>query len=240
MHTDSFSLKTNQLAIMCEQRAVFNSPGSVTPKLYLYSCIIMQFCPICLNYRHAKQQLCSDCLALLPQHTPLQYFKKGVACYSPFLYEGLVQHLLKKLKFNERLTYSRVLGELLQPYLIQHYQDALPELLIPVPLHKKRLRERGFNQAVQIAQFATKRINIPINKTALQRIKHTKPQAQSTKRERQQQVSNAFNLKRNIDSTHVILLDDVITTGSTVLACYEQLKKHGIHKVDIWSVAVAK
>ncbi|MFX6702085.1 ComF family protein, partial [Acinetobacter baumannii] len=92
----------------------------------------------------------------------------------------------------------------------------LPNIIIPVPLHKTRLQERGFNQAIEIARVLTKKLNISMDKNSCQRIKATKPQTSLPAKQRANNIKNAFKCTSEAPYAHVALLDDVVTTGGTV------------------------
>lgn len=118
------------------------------------------------------------------------------------------------------------------------YQDKpLPDLILPVPLHRLRLRERGFNQALEIARPITKRLRIPIDKHSLQRIRHTRPQTGLKAPEREVNLKNAFKTIRDFSGKHIALLDDVVTTSSTINACSQALMDAGAKQIDIWCCA---
>ena len=145
--------------------------------------------------------------------------------------------MLKQLKFGHHLPYANLFGELMTASLRNYYGSALPDLIIPVPLHKKRLQERGFNQSLEIAKQISRMTKIPLGRYQIIRHKATKPQAQCKAHERNHNIKNAFLTKKVVKGEHIILLDDVITTGSTLLECYHTLKKTGISRIDLWAVA---
>ena len=195
------------------------------------------YCSLCKARVPTNHYLCTSCLELLPcQHEPL-FFKEGIACFAPFSYEGPVRWMLKQLKFGHHLPYANLFGELMTASLRNYYGSALPDLIIPVPLHKKRLQERGFNQSLEIAKQISRMTKIPLGRYQIIRHKATKPQAQCKAHERNHNIKNAFLTKKVVKGEHIILLDDVITTGSTLLECYHTLKKTGISRIDLWAVA---
>lgn len=147
-----------------------------------------------------------------------------------------MKRLISELKFGEQLQHTRLLGQLLVSRITQHYTE-LPQLIIPVPLHKQRLQQRGFNQALEIAKEVSNAIHIPIAADAIWRHKATQPQAQCTASQRERNIKNAFRLHQSINAHRIILLDDVITTGNTVRECSRCLKQANIEHIDCWSVA---
>lgn len=120
--------------------------------------------------------------------------------------------------------------------MLQHYAQ-FPPLILPIPLHKKRLQQRGFNQALEIAKIIAKSQAIQLDRHSIIRKKATHPQAQLSAAKRNQNIKNAFALRHKINYDHIILFDDIITTGGTVSECYRILKKSGVKQIDIWCVA---
>lgn len=114
-------------------------------------------------------------------------------------------------------------------------------LIIPVPLHKRRKQIRGYNQSLLICSALSTIINIPVNNACLQRIKHTKSQTKLNVAQRLKNVTNAFRVvnKKEIKGKSILLVDDVITTGSTINSCAKQLKLNGAEEIFAMSVAKA-
>lgn len=146
--------------------------------------------------------------------------------------------MITQLKFHEKLTHAKLLGQLLTRKIIQHYKNtALPTLIIPIPLHKKRLQERGFNQALEIAKPISNALNIKIDKSSCIRKKYTTAQSSLNATDRKKNIINCFELLQPITATHVAILDDVVTTGETTREFAETLKNRGVEKIDIWCCA---
>lgn len=155
-----------------------------------------------------------------------------------FDYTFPIDHMITQLKFHEKLIYAKLFGQLLTQKIIQHYKDIpLPALIIPVPLHKKRLQERGFNQALEIAKPISKKLNLKIDKTSCIRKKYTAAQSSLSATERKQNIKHSFELIHPITASHIAILDDVITTGETTRELSEILKNHGVKKIDLWCCA---
>lgn len=193
-------------------------------------------CHLCNTRLRTNQYLCSSCTENLPrQHNPL-FFKEGIPCFAPFLYEDAIQWMLKQLKFGKRLWYANILGQLMAESLHTHY-TTLPRLIIPIPLHKQRLQQRGFNQSLEIAKCISKQIHIPVSKRHVIRHKATKPQAQCKAYERSRNIRRAFTSKKHITGYNVILLDDVMTTGSTLLECYRTLENASMGHINLCAIA---
>lgn len=222
----------------------------------LYQLLMPYHCILCSN--PAKQQdLCLACKKNLPvlSHACIKCARPltmdGLTCgyclqypppwtkgFSVFIYQQPIIQLITDLKFRQQLTHARLLAELLtESITTQWYQHhPLPECLIPIPLSKQRLQERGFNQTLEIAKLVSKRLRIPIDLTS-ERIKHTKPQAGIPETERKQNIKNAFQINRIITSSHVAVLDDVITTGYTMREFCQQLRQAGARDIDVWGIA---
>lgn len=164
--------------------------------------------------------------------------KRGITYHAVFQYTETIRQAIMALKFGHELHHTRLLGHLLSQCLKQHYSK-LPELIIPVPLHKNRLRERGFNQVLEIAKEVKKELNIPIDKYSVSRHKATTPQAQCTQSQRRENVRAAFTNSKPIMATHIILLDDVITSGYTLHNCRRCIKLASSQQIDYWCLAKA-
>jgi ComF family protein len=112
-------------------------------------------------------------------------------------------------------------------------------VIIPVPLHKKRIRQRGFNQALEIARPIAKGLDIPILGNVIQRTKYTQAQSLLSAVERRKNLRRSFAVVKPITADHIVLLDDVVTTGTTVYELAILLKKQGVKTVGVWAVARA-
>jgi len=133
---------------------------------------------------------------------------------------------------------ARLLGELIAERVLANTErNALPTLLIPVPLHPKRLRQRGYNQAILIAKQITKLTQIPLNHSICQRIRETPPQSKTTALTRRSNMVGAFKMKQYCPEKHIALIDDVMTTGATVDGLSHLLKQQGTEKISIWCAA---
>ena len=109
--------------------------------------------------------------------------------------------------------------------------------IIPVPLHQLRLRERGYNQSGEIARHLSTLVSIPDNNNPLSRIRHTRTQTKLSKHKRIKNISGAFICSHNVTNEHILLIDDVITTGSTVNECCRALLAAGARSVDVLALA---
>lgn len=150
--------------------------------------------------------------------------------------------LIRDLKYRGITPNARVLGVLLARVVLERELE-LPALLVPVPLHDARLRERGFNQAAALARFAGRMLGVPFAPRALVRLRDTPSQTTLTEEERHRNVRGAFAvhgpraLRRLSAARHVAVIDDVMTTGSTLKEVESVLLAAGVRRVDSWAVA---
>lgn len=163
-------------------------------------------------------------------------------CVSALVYDAPVDWILTGFKFEAQLANGQLLATLLARRIQSCYTNRkMPELLLPVPLHAARWRQRGFNQSLEIARTLARCCNIRLGSRVLRRHKATSPQSElNSAAARRSNVRNAFAV---IDPTqldnvsHVAIVDDVITTMSTVNAVASSLASYGIERIDAWSVA---
>jgi len=159
-------------------------------------------------------------------------------------YEHPVDEMIRQLKYRGVIAHARVLGVLLAE-VARRREVSLPKLLIPVPLHARRWRERGFNQADAIARYAGRMLGIPVARRAVIRVRDTPSQTALDVAQRHRNVRGAFAagkgraLERLTAANHVAIVDDVITTGSTVNELRAVLLTAGVERVDLWAVAQA-
>jgi ComF family protein len=162
-----------------------------------------------------------------------------------FRYEHPVDELIRRLKYQGAIAHARMLGVLLAE-VARDRGDALPALLVPVPLHAARWRERGFNQAAAIARYAGHQLEIPVMRHGVVRVRDTPSQTALDVNARRRNVRGAFAVRagRALDrlsaAGHVAIVDDVITTGSTVGELQRVLLAVGVRRVEVWAVARAE
>ena len=174
--------------------------------------------------------LCGDCLQNPPPFERI---------YALFPYEPPVMQLIIALKFQHKLSHSRLFSHLLiEKIITEWYQNKpLPDLIIPIPLHPQRLRERGFNQALEIARPISKHLGIPLDIHGTQRTKHTAAQSGLTALERQRNITGAFAANRDYTGLSVVVVDDVMTTGQTAREISRVLRARGASRIDVWCCA---
>ena len=142
------------------------------------------------------------------------------------------------MKFSGNLALTGLLGRLLRDELSSKISD-LPEAILPVPLHPRRLRQRGFNQSIELARPLAKHLGIPLVIDAVERRVDTPAQTGLSKQQRGVNLRRAFRLRESLPYRNVVIVDDVITTGQTVTALANCLRKAGVERVDCWSLARA-
>lgn len=173
----------------------------------------------------ARDQACGQCLQRPPP------FSRTV---SPLQYRFPADRLVRALKFHRRLAEGRVLSHLLCEYIVAE-GITLPNMLIPVPLHRMRMIKRGFNQAFELGSYAGRVLGIPHFATGLRRKRNTRAQSGLNRKQRRSNVRGAFYWHGHAKpGRHVALIDDVMTTGTTVSECTRVLKKAGAQRVDVW------
>jgi ComF family protein len=157
---------------------------------------------------------------------------------SPFLYQGLVRDAIHSLKYGRLKALAQPLSQLLFEYLSSHPLPA--DTLLPVPLHPKRIRERGYNQSSLLARELGRLIHLPVIENSLFRLRNTPPQVRLTSaEERHANVQGAFECKgQELYGKHILLIDDVCTTGATLNACALALKGAGV--ISVWGLTLAR
>lgn len=223
-----------------------------------FTWLLPHVCILCNNPSYRKQDLCDACLKDLPfaqklcqrcaiPLTVVNHFALCGKCsgksppfdctYALFFYQFPVTKLILDLKFQEALMNARVLGELLAEKIKYSYQTKLfPDVIIPIPLHSNRLKERGFNQALEIARPLSNALKLPIDKYSCIRHKPTFAQATLSASKRQKNIQGAFTINP-LPYRHVAVVDDVITTGTTISEFCKTLKQQGVETIDVWCIA---
>jgi ComF family protein len=154
-----------------------------------------------------------------------------------FLYEAPVDSMITRLKFGHELVFARVLGTLLARSRRSSGQ-VLPECIVPVPLHRRRLVERGFNQSAEIARHVAPRLGVKVLPRLLHRLRDTSAQSGLDAAARARNIDQAFGIGRKCRvPRRVALLDDVLTTGATAQAAARVLKSAGCERVELWVCA---
>ncbi|MFC1967830.1 ComF family protein [Chloroflexota bacterium] len=190
--------------------------------------ILPPLCPRC-GKPLPEAQLCSGCRGWQAQIEGIR---------SPFRFEGVARQAIHELKYQNLKVLAPHLAELLQGYLSIY---PLPgEVLVPVPLHPRRLRGRGYNQSGLLARELGRLVSLPVVEGSIHRMRNTPPQARSTSMViRQSNVAGAFACRdQHMKQRQVLLIDDVCTTGATLNACAVALRAAGA--ASVWGLTLAR
>lgn len=190
-------------------------------------------CPVCgttFPDSPAESHLCGNCIESPP------YFSCARAAVS---FETIILDTIHQFKYGNNLSVGTLLASLMADFNFQDITFSDHSLIIPVPLHSKRLRERGFNQSLILARTIGRKWQIPVDFFSLKRHRLTLTQTGLNKTERKQNIKDAFEVRKkdNITGKNIILVDDVYTTGSTINECSKVLIKAGANKVTVLTLA---
>ncbi len=186
-------------------------------------------CRVCAAaVQGGDETLCGRCL----QNPPC--FDRSLAVFD---YVDPVEWMVKRLKFHGDLLYGCLLGKLMAESLPHRENYCRPDVIIPVPLHAKRLRERGFNQSLELAKMLCGSLSVPVVTQGVVRKLMTEQQSELTAKQRRRNVVGAFDVQRNFSGQCVVLVDDVMTTGATVNELAKALKNANAERVDVWVCA---
>ncbi|HEX9628051.1 MAG TPA: ComF family protein [Acidiferrobacterales bacterium] len=213
-------------------------------------------CLLCGARLHGRAHFCPGCTADLPRLTAAcpgcalpgpgarlcgrcqRRRPRFDAALAAFSYDTPIDRLIIGLKFHGRLMHARALGGLLAERLAA--PDAVrPDRLVPIPLHPRRLRSRGYNQALELARPVARRLKLPIDHRCLTRVRATPPQTGLDAAGRARNMRGAFAARGDLGGSHIALIDDVMTSGHTADAAAAALKRAGAAFVEVWVVARA-
>ncbi|NSJ85192.1 ComF family protein [Blautia hansenii] len=178
--------------------------------------------------KREEQEYCKDC-------RKTRLFDQGIGI---FPYGSVLQESLFKLKYGKRQEYGSFYGQIAAVYSREIIRNWGVEIIIPIPLHRKRMEKRGYNQAELIAEALGKTLCIPVDSRLMKRKVNTRPQKELDYRERKQNMKNAFFLKGENRYRRILLVDDIYTTGSTIEAAAELLKRNGAENVFFLTIAM--
>lgn len=160
------------------------------------------------------------------------------SAWAAFRMEGPIKPAIHGLKYHARFEQARCLGQLMSERLRQR-SAPLPELILPVPLHWRRLMGRGYNQALELGRSVSQDCGIPLDATLLRQTRATPDQIGRRAAERRRNVRGAFECRADLSGRHVALLDDVMTTGATLDELARCLRAAGACRIEAWAVARA-
>ncbi len=176
--------------------------------------------------KESHDHLCGKC-----------YKKRGpfASVRSVAIYDGILREAIHRFKYNGKTSLAAVFGEMMKASIADHDYDTI----VPVPLHRKRLKERGFNQSLLLAKSVAKGLDLPVDYLHLKRVRETSPQVGLTVVEREGNVKGVFRIEGTpfFAAKNVLLIDDVITTGATVAECSRVLKEAGCKRIDVLTLA---
>lgn len=188
-------------------------------------------CRLCGNPGLPEWDLCLLCHRDLPSRPSPMRFGEGLVL-AGFDYSSPIDGLIRHFKFHGQFDAGHLLARLCEPV----FADSRAMALLPIPLHLRRLRQRGFNQSLELARYWGRCRALPVLSGALVRHRETAVQSSLSAAERETNVRGAFQVKRSLPP-HVALVDDVFTTGATCRAAREALLAAGVQRVDVWCLA---
>jgi ComF family protein len=203
------------------------------------------FCVICQVHLNSDLNLvCEQCWNSLPR------IKQGidrnqnifdvdnktsdVSCViSVWAYTDQVQKIIHEMKYFQKKSLAAKMGDEMAVLVLENHEYLAADFIIPVPLHKTKLRERGFNQSLHLANRIAVFSKIPVESNILKRIRYTKSQSKLSAADREKNVERAFAVTdvEKLLGKKIILVDDVLTTGSTVRECAKVLRQAGVSKI---------
>ena len=177
------------------------------------------YCTVCADPGASPQ--CDWCTSTRPAIAGIR---------APYMFDGVVREMVHSLKYRNLKAAAPELGGLLSAFLASSHIPA--DVLIPVPLHRRSERERGYNQSELLARELSKRTGVPLQTRALRRVRNTPPQvSMASHQERRRNMEGAFVCAGDMSGQRALLVDDVVTTGSTMFACSEALRATGANSV---------
>ena len=193
----------------------------------------------CCKEEETNDYICDDCIKTLETIVDFKTIE-GSTCYSPYLYAGHMEKMIKEFKFREQKYYGKLFAKLLTDFYTSHKLDY--DILIPIPLSKEKYLKRGFNQCELICDFLSKRISVPVNKEILFKVKDTKDQHLLSKSERSRNLNSAFEARTREEllNKKILIVDDLLTSGYTLQEAIVTLKKAGYGNIDALVIGKAK
>ena len=214
-----------------------------------------ELCVVC-NSRlsEGEEYICTDCLLLLPKtnfhlqsDNRLEEFFAGripyerIAAYAYFIKGGSIQHIIHELKYNRNPKIGQFIGKLCGEQIRGSDFISSVDLLVPIPLHPKREKQRGYNQSLEICKGISESTGIPVDYSRLIRKINNQSQTKNSRFDRWKNVEDIFSLTDTnaFRGKHILLVDDVITTGSTIESAAKEILKIEGTKISIFAVGTA-
>lgn len=231
-------------------------------KQFLSKSILKQHCLLCASHHGSEQGLCEACFASLPWHSAPQCPQCGLhtqdnsicghclrsppdfdVTHTLLTYNFPADRLLQHYKYRNSLHLAQTFATLFfekhasKNLTFKYSQSHKIDLIIPMPMHHMRLKERGFNQALEIARILSKKTQIKLDYTSCKRSKHTPPQASLPLKERIKNIRGVFHCQQNMHGLNIAIIDDVMTTGASLNELAKTLKQAGASHVECWAIA---
>lgn len=191
--------------------------------------------PICKKcgkpIRNEQEEFCYDCT--VKKHI----FEEG---RSLWVHRSPVSEAVYALKYQNRRIYGNIFGKEMAEHFENYLMNHKITLIVPIPLHKRRKRIRGYNQAEILARVISEQVRIPMDSDLLVRVKNTRPQKKLSGKERRKNICGAFAVRQKLTGQKIVLIDDIYTTGSTLDEAAEMLLKAGAEKVYFLTISIGQ
>jgi len=215
-------------------------------------------CFLCLAPCQRPSTLCQSCWDALPRisqpcHScgiPLAATDTQPLCGScqshpsrtdhllaPFVYSSPIRELVHGFKFHQTNHLAKLLATILYQQIAEAIAPVQADLMIPVPLANSRLRQRGFNQALELSRYLSKWTSIPLATNEVERIEGSSSQVSLNGEARRHEIRNQFVVRRSLVGKSIIIVDDVVTTGATVQELARVLRAAGAVRIEVWALA---
>ena len=181
--------------------------------------------------REAGKEYCYDCTMI--RHV----FEEG---RSIWIHKEPVSRAVYALKYQNRRIYAKAFVEEMADQYGYYLREKKVELIVPVPLHRKKMRIRGYNQAALVAEVLGEITGISVDEDILVRVKNTKPLKQLNDKERRRSIRGAFSVRKSVWAKTIVLIDDIYTTGSTLDEAARVLLKAGAEKVYFLTISIGQ
>ena len=219
--------------------AICNELLSIGERGSCYECrdkltfVVEPYCMKCGKpLDNEELEYCSDC------STKEHSFDEGRAA---LVYDEYISRSIYRFKYNSKQEYAAYYAQIIYDRLRDKIKSWNPEALIPVPIHKNRMKKRGYNQAYLIAKELSKLTGIPVENNLVKRKNETKVQKELGARERENNLKKAFIVNKNVvELKSVVIIDDIYTTGSTVDSIASLLKEKGVRRVYFISLSIGR
>jgi len=226
-------------------------------KLLPRQCIVCEsesesyICSYCLPSLPFLNHYCEKCGLPLNKEKDLNE-KKEILCVfcenhisdfnkfiTVFNYKEPVRSLIKEFKYYNNILYQKVLGDLLFDKILSKYpNNFFPEVIIPIPSYKGKLKARGYNQAIELARYLSKKLNVPLDSNYIIKTKETLSQVGLDREARLQNLKESFCIRESKDYKHIAIVDDVVTTGATIINVKNIINSDTNNAIiDVWCLA---